>query len=62
MEEIKKKPTIEIINEMNHLDDEIWSKIIRYNKLVEEITTRFPQIKNNEEFKPKILCKKVERR
>lgn len=55
MEEIKKKPTIEIINEMNNLDNEIWSKIVRYNKLAKEITTRFPQVKNDEEFKPKVL-------
>lgn len=61
-EDLKKVSHVEILNEMNRLDDEIWYKIIRFNKLAEEITRRFPQTKESEEFQPKILCKKSERR
>lgn len=61
-EDLKKISNVEILNEMNHLDDEIWYKIIKYNKLLKEITTRYPQTKEHEDFKPIILCKEYGRR
>lgn len=61
-EDLNKISNINILMEINKVEDTIWYNIIRYNKLAKEIKTRFPQLKSNEEFKPKVLCKKCERR
>ena len=62
MEEINKKSTADIIQEMTYLDQEIGLMMLRYNKLAKEITARFPQVKNDEVFKPKVFCKQYEGR
>ena len=54
-ENLKKVTNIQILTEMNKLDDEIWYKIIRYNKLAKEMTIRFPGIDKSDYFKPKVL-------
>jgi len=54
-EDLKKISHVEILNEMNRLDDDIWYKIIRYNKLAKEMNVRFPDTKNSDYFKPKVL-------
>ena len=55
MEELEKKPTAEILDDMNDLDNQIWLLITRYNKLVTEITKRYPRVSQHEEFRPKTL-------
>ena len=63
-DEVKTMSTIDIINEMTYLDrkliiDElkynktVGKDLLRYNLLCSEITRRFPQVKDNDEFKPK---------
>lgn len=61
-EDLTKKTINDIIKEMSILDEEIWLKITEYNRLVKEITARYPTVKNDEEFKPKVLCKNCKRR
>jgi len=54
-EDIKKKPTVEILNEMNKIDDNIWLLIVKYNKLAKEMVARYPMVEKHDEFKPKVL-------
>lgn len=51
--EIEKKPTVEIINEMTHLDQKIELMTLKYEKLRLEIIKRYPGIENSDEFKKK---------
>lgn len=57
MEEITKKPTYEIITELTRLEQEIDLKIMKYNILAKEICSRFPILKQEETFTPKVLSK-----
>ena len=53
MKDITKKPTYEIVRELSYLEQKIQLEIMKYNLLAIELTTRFPDLKNNEEFKEK---------
>lgn len=55
MEDLNKKPTQEILQNMAQLDNQIELLIVKYNKLCNVITTRFPQVKNDVNFKQKVL-------
>lgn len=57
MEDLNKKPLVEIVQEMTYLEQEIELKMLRYEKLRKEIIKRFPQTKDMEEFKIKKLKK-----
>lgn len=52
-DELKTKPTTEIIKEMNELDQQIDLMILEYEKLRLEIIKRYPGLENSEEFKQK---------
>ena len=53
MEDITKKPLVEIITEMTRLEQEIGLKLLQYEKLRLEVIKRYPIVENNEAFKPK---------
>lgn len=52
-EDITKKPLVEIITEMSKLEQKIQLEVMKYNILANELTRRFPDLKNNEEFREK---------
>lgn len=58
MEEINKKPTFEIINELSRLEQEIGLKTLKYNILVSELVRRFPFLANDEQFMEKEILTK----
>lgn len=51
MEDISKKPTIDIITEMSDLERDINLSILKYEKLRLEIVKRFPNLNKYDEFK-----------
>ena len=53
MEDITKKPLVEIITEMSKLDKEIDLKLLQYEKLRLEVVRRFPFVEQDKAFKPK---------
>lgn len=68
MEDISKKPLVEIITEMTRLEQEIGLKQIknekelkrmelRYERLRLEVVRRFPFVEKTEEFKKKVFKK-----
>lgn len=52
-EDITKKPLVEIITKMTRLEQKIQLEVMKYNILANELTRRFPDLKNNEEFREK---------
>ena len=53
-EDITKEPTVNIIKEMTHLENQINIQILKYEKLKAEIIRRFPMIEECDELKLKI--------
>ena len=56
-EDITKEPTVNIIKEMTHLENQINIQILKYEKLKAEIIRRFPMIEECDELKLKIKTK-----
>lgn len=56
---MEKNNVVELIKELSYLEDEIESKIFRYNALLETLNAVRPDIGNKGVFKKKSLCKKV---
>ena len=68
MEDITKKPLVDIIKEMTYLEQEIGLKqiknekeldlmILKYERLRLEVVRRFPIVEKEEEFKKKVFKK-----
>lgn len=55
--DLSKTPTNEIITEMTYLERKIDLLIYKYNLYTYEICRRFPKLKKEEQFKPKVLTK-----
>lgn len=56
-EDFSKKTTVELVTEMTYLDLEIDTKLFRYEQIRSELVKRFPQVKDDEEFKQKVRKK-----
>ena len=52
-EDISKKSLVEIIKEMTFLEQKIQLEVMKYNLLSIEFLKRYPNFKDNEEFKEK---------
>ena len=57
MEEISKTSTIQLIKNMTLLDQEIDLMLLKYEKIRLELIKRYPNLKNSNEFQPKIRKK-----
>lgn len=53
MEDISKTPTVELVKEITNLSQQIDLLILKYEKVRLELIKRFPNLKEDEEFKPK---------
>ena len=51
MEDLTKKPLHEIGEELTRLENDIQTKIIIYNKMIQEVNNRFPLEITKETFK-----------
>ena len=54
MEDLTKKPLVNIIEDMTKLDNEIDLLMLKYDKLRLEVIRRFPQVENEDAFKQKV--------
>lgn len=54
-EDYSKTPLIDLLDEMNHLEQEINMKLFIYEEMRKEIVNRFPPIEKEDAFKPKVL-------
>ena len=44
MNELNNMPTIDLVKELAYLEQDIGLKTLKYNKIVEELTKRYPKV------------------
>lgn len=56
---IKTTATTKLVSELSRLDNEIELMIMKYNLINNELISRFPFLKEQPEFQPKVLKKVI---
>lgn len=59
MEDIKRKSTIDLIKEYTKLEKDIEMSLHLYEKIRVELCRRYPNIENEDNFKPKVLVRRL---
>lgn len=55
--DLSKTPLKDLVMELTELERDIDLRVYKYNLIILEIYKRFPNLENQEEFRPKILTK-----
>lgn len=55
MKNIKKTPLIDLLHEIDKIEKDIEKLIIKRNEIIFELWERIPNLKQEDEFQPKVL-------
>ena len=55
--DLSKTSLVDLVTELTELERDIDLRVYKYNLIILEIYRRFPNLENQEEFRPKILTK-----